>query len=339
MRAFDYVRPTDPHQAVMTLVADPDAQFLAGGTTQLDLMKGGVLRPDRLVDITRLPLRTLAVETGVLRVGALVTMEELAGDRVVAERLPVLREALLAGASVQLRNAATVAGNLLQRTRCTYFRDPSWPCNKRDPGAGCSALAGVHRGHAILGTSEHCIATHPSDMAVALVALDAEVRVLGPGGSRTVPLTRFYRQPDRTPQLETVLGHGELITGVEVPLPAIGSRSGYLKVRDRASYEFALASAAVVAEEGGGVRVALGGVATVPWRAYRAEAVLRAEPDGFAGAAADPGESRVADAPAAFVAAAEAELRAAAPRRDNRYKVELVRRTMIRALQTWAVRP
>lgn len=316
MRAVEYLRATDPGHAVSALVADPDAAFLAGGTNQLDLMKFDVLRPDRLVDITRLPLREIAAGDGVLRVGALVTMEELAAHPAVVERLPVVREALLAGASVQLRNAATIGGNLLQRTRCPYFRDRATACNKREPGTGCSALAGVHRGHAVLGTSDQCIATHPSDLAVALVALDAEVHVLGPAGARSVPLTGFYRPPGDTPAVETVLGHGDLITGVHIPLPAPGARSGYLKVRDRASYEFALASAAVVAEPGR-TRVALGGVATVPWRAYRAEEVLRATPE-------------------ALVAAAGAELAAAEPRRDNGYKVELARRTLVRALTAWA---
>ncbi|WP_249713813.1 FAD binding domain-containing protein [Rhizomonospora bruguierae] len=316
MRTLEYVRVGEPAQAVAELAADPAAAFLAGGTTQLDLMKIGTVTARRLVDITRLPLRDVTFDGGDLRVGALVTMERLAREPVVAQRLPVLRDALLAGASVQLRNAATIGGNLLQRTRCPYFRDVATACNKRDPGAGCAALEGVHRNHAILGTSPHCIATHPSDLAVALVALDAVVRLLGPDGPRTVPLTGFYLPPDDTPRLETVLRHGDLVTGVDIPLPAQGTRSGYLKVRDRASYDFALASAAVVADPGR-TRVALGGVATVPWRARRAEAVLR-------------------EAPEAFVAAAGAELADAEPRRDNGYKVELARRTLIRALSTWA---
>ena len=322
MRAFEYMRATDVSQAVAAVTADPAASYLAGGTTQIDLMKDDVLGPTRLIDITRLPLRGITPSSGTLRIGALTTMEELAADPIVVERLPVVRQALLLGASVQLRNMATIGGNLLQRTRCRYFRDPSCACNKREPGSGCSALQGFHRMHAILGTSEHCIATHASDLAVALVALDAIVQIYGRGGERSVPLTDFYVTPGDTPNVENVLAHGELITAVQVPLPALGARSAYLKVRDRASYEFALTSAAVVLVVQNGVireaRVGLGGVATVPWRARGAEDMLRGAP---------PSEET-------FRAAAEAALVGATPHRENAFKVELAKRTVVRALAT-----
>jgi xanthine dehydrogenase YagS FAD-binding subunit len=324
VRAFKYVRAAEIGQAVDAVTAHRGASYLAGGTTQLDLMKDGVLEPDELVDITRLPLRGIALHDDALRIGALVTMEELAAHRTVRERLPVVREALLLSASVQLRNMATIAGNLLQRTRCRYFRDPSVACNKRVPGSGCSALAGHHRMHAILATSDHCIATHASDVAVALVALDAVVRTTGPAGERRIPLTQLHLPPGESPEVETVLAHGELITGIEVPLPPRGARSGYLKVRDRASYEFALSAAAVVLVIKDGVivdaRVGLGGVATVPWRAVAAERVLR-------GAAATT---------VTFRTAAEATLEGAVARRDNAFKIELAKRTLVRELSILA---
>jgi xanthine dehydrogenase YagS FAD-binding subunit len=322
MQAFEYVRATDVGQAVAAMSADPAASYLAGGTTQIDLMKDGVLGPARLIDISRLPLRGITRDAGVLRIGALTTMEELAADPAVVERLPLVRQALLLSASTQLRNMATIGGNLLQRTRCRYFRDPSCACNKRAPGGGCGALQGFHRVHAILGTSEHCIATHASDLAVALVALDAIVQLQGSTGARSVPLTAFYLPPGDTPQAEHVLAHGELITAVEVPLLPEGARSLYLKVRDRASYEFALASAAVALVVRDGVireaRVGLGGVATMPWRARGAEKVLRGAPPSAA----------------TFRAAAEAALVGATPHRQNAFKVELAKRTVVRALAT-----
>jgi xanthine dehydrogenase YagS FAD-binding subunit len=323
VRAFEYVRAGDADHAVATVAADQGASFLAGGTTQLDLMKDGVLAPGRLVDISRLPLGEVARDDAALRVGALTTMEGLAAEPTVVERLPVVREALLAGASVQLRNMATIGGNLLQRTRCRYFRDPTVAaCNKRDPGSGCAAIGGSHRMHAILGTSEHCIATHASDLAVALVALDAVVHVLGRDGEeRTIPLVRLYRVPAATPEVETVLDHGDLITAVEVPLPSPATRSTYLKVRDRASYEFALASAAVAVEVHRGVvreaGVALGGVGTVPWRAWGAEDVLVGRPATAT----------------TFQEAAAVALDGATPLRDNAFKVDLARRTLVRALE------
>jgi CO/xanthine dehydrogenase FAD-binding subunit len=322
MRAFEYMRATDVDQAVAVVTANPAASYLAGGTTQIDLMKDGVLSPDRLIDITRLPLRDITHSSDTLRIGALTTMEELAADPIVIERLPVVRQALLLGASVQLRTMATIGGNLLQRTRCRYFRDPTCACNKRDPGSGCSALQGFHRMHAILGTSQQCIATHVSDLAVALVALDALVHVRYRDGERAIPLTDFYVPPGDTPHIENVLAHGELITAVEVPLLPTGSRSGYLKVRDRASYEFALTSAAVVLVVENGVireaRVGLGGVATVPWRARGAENILRGAPVSAE----------------TFRAAAEAALAGATAHRDNAFKVELAKRTVVRALET-----
>lgn len=325
MREFEYVRAGEVGQAVALVADDLAASYLAGGTTQLDLMKDGVLEPDRLVDITRLPLRGIVRDGEVLRVGALTTMEELAAEPTVSERLPFLREALLLGASVQLRNMATVGGNLLQRTRCRYFRDPAVPaCNKRRRGSGCAALQGTARMHAILGASEHCIALHASDMAVPLVALDAAVRLRGTSGERTVPLTEFYRVPGDTPDVENVLAHGELITAVEIPLLAMDARSTYLKIRDRGSYEFALTSAAVALRLDRGLigeaRVALGGVGTVPWRAPAAEQVLRGAPPS----------------PDVFTVAAEAAIRDPFTVEGTAFKVELAKRTLVRALRTVA---
>jgi xanthine dehydrogenase YagS FAD-binding subunit len=322
MREFAYVRADEVGQAMAVMTADPAAAYLAGGTTQLDLMKDGVLAPDQLIDITRLPLGGISAADGTLRVGALTTMEELAADRTVAERLPFLREALLLGASVQLRNMATIGGNLLQRTRCRYFRDPTVPaCNKRRPGTGCAAVTGAARMHAILGASEHCIATHASDMAVPLAALDAVVHLRGQSGERAVPLREFYRTPGDTPDVENVLAHGELITAVEIPLLPPGTRSTYLKVRDRVSYEFALVSAGVALRLEGPVvreaRVALGGVGTIPWRALEAEEVLRGATAG----------------PETFAAAAEAVVRDPFTVPGTAFKVELAKRTLVRALR------
>ncbi|KOV52829.1 FAD-binding molybdopterin dehydrogenase [Streptomyces sp. AS58] len=325
MHPFEYVRIADAEQAVAVVTADPDASFLAGGTTQLDLMKDGVLEPDRLVDITRLPLRGIMHGETSVHVGALTSMEELAADTLLRERLPFVREALLLGASTQLRNMATIGGNLLQRARCRYFRDPTVAaCNKRSPGSGCAAITGNQHMHAILGTSEHCIALHASDVAVPFVALDAVVHVQGRNGSRSIPLTRFYLPPGTTPHIENVLEHGELITQVEIPLLPEGTRSHYLKVRDRVSYEFALTSAGVALLLDGDTvreaRVGLGGVGTVPWRAWGAEEVLRG--------AAVSGET--------FRAAAEAALEGARTLPGIAFKVELAKRTLVRALETVA---
>jgi CO/xanthine dehydrogenase FAD-binding subunit len=324
MTAFEYVRPGDVAGAVAMVSADPRAAYLAGGTNQLDLMlKDAVADADRLVDIGRLPLHGVSRTGDTLKVGALTTMEELAADPAVGERAPLVREALLAGASVQLRNMATIGGNLLQRTRCRYFRDRDvTACNKRIPGSGCAALSGAPRMHAILGASEHCIAVHASDLCVSLVALDALVHLRGAGGQRSVPLTEFYLIPGNRPDRENVLEHGELIMRVDIPLPATGTRSGYLKVRDRASYEFALASAAatLVIQDGTvtTARLALGGVATIPWRAREAEAVL-------AGA---PVNDRT------FRAAAEAAISDPFTVPGTAFKVELAQRTIVRVLQT-----
>jgi len=324
MRPFEYIQATEPAQAVATVTADPATDYVAGGTTQVDLMlKDGILSPSRLVDVTKLPLQWITADAAVIRVGATTTMEELAADPTVVRRLPFVRESLLRSASVQLRNMATIGGNLLQRTRCRYYRDPAVDaCNKRKPGSGCAAVTGPARMHAILGASPHCIALHASDLAVALVTLDTVVHILGPGGVRSVPLTEFYLEPDGTPDIENVMAHGELITDIEIPLLPEGARQTYLKVRDRTSYEFALASAAVavVVEDKmlRDVRIGLGGVGTIPWRAYDAEHVLR-------------------EAPASnetFRAAAEAAVRDPFTVPGTAFKVELAKRTLVRALQT-----
>jgi xanthine dehydrogenase YagS FAD-binding subunit len=321
MHTFEYLQATDVDHAVATVTANAAASYVAGGTTQIDLLKDGVLNPAQLVDITRLPLHGITSDGATLRIGALTTMEDLAAHPLVTERLPVVRQALLLGASPQLRNMATIGGNLLQRTRCRYFRDPACACNKRAPGSGCSAMQGFHRMHAILGTSAHCIATHASDLAVALIALDAVVHTRGQDGARTIPLAAFYLTPGETPNREHVLAHGDLITAVEVPFLAQGARSSYLKVRDRASYEFALTAAAVVLEVEDGLirdgRIGLGGVATIPWRARGGEDILRGSPATTE----------------TFRAAAEAALVGATPYRDNAYKVELARRMIVRALE------
>ena len=324
MPPFEYVRADDTAAAVALVSADPEAEYLAGGTTELDLvLKDGVLAPARLVDITRLPLRGITRAEDSLRVGALVTMEELVADPTVSERVPFVGEALLAGASPQLRNMATIGGNLLQRTRCRYFRDSTVSaCNKRTPGSGCAAVRGPARMHAILGASEHCIALHASDLCVPLVALDAVVDIEGVDGSRSVPLTQFYVLPGEQPDIENVLQHGELITGIRIPLLPVGTRSGYLKVRDRASYEFALASAAasLVIEDGAivGARLALGGVGTMPWRSREAEEILQGA----------PATGRT------FRAAARAALGDPFTVAGTTFKVELAERTIVRILHT-----
>ncbi len=297
-------------------------RYIGGGTTLVDLMKLDVETPKTLVDVTGLPLAAVEkLPDGGLRIGALVRNSDLAFDPTVKAEYAVLSEALLSGASAQLRNMATTGGNLLQRTRCPYFRDTSYTnCNKRNPGSGCAAMDGHNRMMAILGTSEDCIATHPSDMAVAMTALEATVHVQGAKGKREIAIGEFYKLPGTTPNVENALEPGELITHVTLPTPRRGSKQVYLKLRDRASYEFALASAAVVAETSGGhvryVRVALGGVGTRPWRAHEAEAALVGKP-----ATAEH-----------FRAAAEAALKGAKPQTENGFKVELAKRCMTRAL-------
>jgi xanthine dehydrogenase YagS FAD-binding subunit len=317
MRPFRFERATDADQAVALLAGEPAARFLGGGTNLVDLMRLGVETPAVLVDINRLPGhdRIDETEAGGLRIGAAVTNSELAADVRVRERYPVLSEAVLHGASGQLRNLATVGGNLLQRTRCAYFTDVTKPCNKRRPGTGCPAREGHHYNHAIIGHSEYCVATHPSDMAVALAALGATVHVSGEDGARAVPIPGLHRLPGDQPYRDTVLEPGELITAVELgPPPRTEARQHYRKVRERRSFAFALVSVAVVLDRdergmASDVRIALGGVAHVPWRASRAEEVLR-------GGEID--EQRVAEA-------ARAELAQARPLRDNGYKVELAR--------------
>jgi xanthine dehydrogenase YagS FAD-binding subunit len=322
MHPFTYAAVTQPAEAIAQLAANPRAAFVAGGTNLIDDMKLGVETPQHLVDVNRLPLDKIEpADGGGLRVGALVRNSDLAYHPEVVARYPVLSQALLSGASAQLRNMATTAGNLLQRTRCYYFRDVSAPCNKRQPGSGCSAINGFNRIHAILGTSDKCIATHPSDMCVAMAALDAVIHTQPPAGPpRSIPINQFYVPYGDDPAKENILAHGELITAVDLPPLPWAKRSHYLKVRDRASYEFALASAAVALDlDGGkirGARIALGGVATKPWRATEAEQQL-------AGKAPDE---------QAFAAAAETALRGAKPQKFNAFKIELCKRTIVQAL-------
>ncbi|HEX7735739.1 MAG TPA: xanthine dehydrogenase family protein subunit M [Ktedonobacteraceae bacterium] len=321
MNPFRYVRATDAPTALALLAMDPHGSFLGGGTNLVDHMKLGIAQPELLVDITHLPYNRLEqLADGGMRIGAMVRNSDLAVDPLIRARYPMLAQALLAGASAQLRNLATTGGNLLQRTRCVYFQDASMPCNKRVPGSGCPARAGYNRDLAILGASEMCIATHPSDMAVALAALDAVVRVLGPDGERALPLADFYRLPGNEPQRDTVLNHGELITAVDLPDLPFVTRSHYRKVRDRASYAFALVSVAAALDlEQGRVRdcrIALGGVAPAPWRAWKAEAMLRGAPA----------------TEEMFQRAAEAELAPAQPLPGNAFKVPLARNTLVRTL-------
>ena len=325
MKPFRYERATDAASAVALVTADPDARFLGGGTNLVDLMKLDVERPGLLVDVSGLDLPGIEVTAdGGLRIGAQVRNSDLAVDPAVRARFPVLSQALLSGASGQLRNAATVGGNLVQRTRCLYFQDVSKPCNKRAPGTGCPARAGEHRDLAILGTSDACIATHPSDFAVALAALDARVNVVGVDGVRTVPVTELHRLPGDEPERDTVLQHGELVDRIEVPPSSFATRSAYRKVRDRASFAFALVSVAAALDVADGavrdVRVALGGVAPRPWRATVAEAALRGRPATAAN----------------FVDAISAELESAAPLPGNAFKVPLARNVVARVLEDLA---
>jgi xanthine dehydrogenase YagS FAD-binding subunit len=328
MHTFEFVRPADSAAAVATAAQAKTAQqgadvrFVAGGTTLLDLMKLNVETPGRVVDINRLPLDKIeATPDGGLRIGATVRNSDLAYHPTVQRDYAVLSQALLNGASAQLRNMATTAGNLLQRTRCVYFRDTAMPCNKREPGTGCPAITGSNRTLAVLGTSEHCIATNPSDMCVAMAALEATIQVQGAKGTRAIPIGEFHLLPGTTPNRETVLEPGDLITHVTLPPPVAGSKQVYLKLRDRASYEFALASAAVVITVAGGkvtrARVALGGVGTKPWRSPEAEAALVGQPVNQAN----------------FRKAAEAALRDAKPQSENGFKIELAKRCLTHALE------
>ena len=328
MKPFELTRANDPGQAIAvaekanTAQQGADIRFIAGGTNLVDYMKLNVETPRQLVDVNHLPFDKIeALPDGGLSIGAVVRNSDLAYHPIVRKNYAVLSEALLSGASPQLRNMATTAGNLLQRTRCMYFRDTAMPCNKREPGSGCAAITGVNRGLAILGTSEHCIASNPSDMNVALAALEATIHISGPKGERSVTIGDFHLLPGNTPNRETVLEPGDLITHVILPPPSPGNRSLYLKLRDRASFEFALASAAVVITADGGkitrARVALGGVGTKPWRSPEAEAELT-------------GQSATQ---AVFQKAAEAALRDAKPQSENGFKVELAKRCLVHALK------
>lgn len=324
MNPFAYARAADLQQAVSGISANPQTKFLGGGTNLIDLMKMGVETPTRLIDINRLPLTQIEeLPNGKgIRIGALTRNSDVAEHALIKERYPVLSEAFLSGASPQLRNMATTGGNLMQRTRCYYFYDPAFPmCNKRKPGSGCGALEGFNRIHAILGQSEQCIATHPSDMCVALAALDAVIRVQGPKGEREIPIADFHRLPGNTPNVDTNLQANELITAVDLPTLSPTTRSHYLKVRDRASYAFALVSVAAVIDFGSdrtitSARVALGGVAHKPWRALDAEKML-------AGQTADQN---------VFRAAADAALRGAKAYKHNSFKIELAKRSIVRVL-------
>ena len=321
MKPFVFEQAATPAEAARAVAHQPNSMFLAGGTTLVDLMKIDVLTPASLVHVGQLALNDIEVADDSVRVGANVRNNQLAWHPVIRSQFPVLSEALLSGATTQLRNMATVAGNIMQRTRCPYFRDVHAACNRRTRGSGCDAMLGFNRGHAVLGTSDSCIATHPSDMCVAMVILDAVIHTLKPDGStRAIPFNEFHRIPGDTPDLETNLEHGELITHVVLPKHTIAQRSHYLKVRDRASYEFALASAAVALDLDGdtitSARIGLGGVATKPWRCFEAEQLL---------AGADATD-------VTFQRAADSALADAIGREHNRFKITLAKRTIVRAL-------
>jgi xanthine dehydrogenase YagS FAD-binding subunit len=329
MHSFEFIRPADSTAAITAAAQSKTAQqgaevrFMGGGTTLIDLMKLNVETPARVLDVNRLPLDKIELmPEGGLKIGATVRNSDLAYDAHVQRDYSVLSQAILSGASAQIRNMATVAGNLVQRTRCMYFRDTAMPCNKREPGSGCPAITGNNRTLAILGTSDHCIATNPSDMCVAMAALEATIHVQGPKGSRAISFGDFHLLPGSTPHRETLLEPGDLITHVTLPPPMAGSKQVYLKLRDRASYEFALASAAVVLTIASvnvtRARIALGGVGTKPWRSHEAEAVLAGRPANDAN----------------FRKAAEAALRGAKPQSENGFKIELARRCLTHALRT-----
>jgi xanthine dehydrogenase YagS FAD-binding subunit len=317
---FVYKRADSVADAVEQGALNPASRFLGGGTNLIDLMKYGVERPEVLIDVTHLPLTRIEPIAGGLRIGALVRNSDIAADRVVASSYPVLAEAILNGASPQLRNMATTGGNLMQRTRCYYFYDTAFPCNKRQPGSGCSAIGGQNRIHAVLGQSEACIAVNPSDMSVALCALDAVVQVESARGKRAIPIVDFHRLPGDSPHIDTNLRRDELITAVDLPESVLAARSHYIKVRDRASYAFALVSAAVALDAPGGTiraaRIALGGVAHKPWRATSAERFLSGKPAN----------------PSSFRGAAELALEGARGYEHNAFKIELAKRTIVRAL-------
>ena len=323
MRNFDYQRAGDVAEATALHGNDHSADFIAGGTNLIDMVKLDIMRPERLVDVNRLPLTGIeSLDDGRLKIGALVTNTDLAYHERVLADYPVLSEAILTGASTQLRNVATTAGNVMQRTRCPYFRNPARPCNKREPGSGCGALEGINRNHAVLGTSDQCIAVHPSDMCVGMQALGATLTIEGPGGTRDIPFEDYHLLPGDTPEREHDLNDGELITHVTLDAPIDGARGHYLKLRDRMSYEFALAScAAVVALDGDTIRearIALGGVGTKPWRSHEAEAALSGQPA----------------TEQTFQKAAEAAMAGAVAHRDNAFKIPLAKQAIVRALAT-----
>ena len=324
MRPFKFSKVTDVARATQMVAANRDAKFIAGGTNLLDLMKEGVERPSELVDLSRLSLSQIRAVSGAVSIGALAKNTDTANHPLIRRDYPLLSQAILAGASAQIRNMATNGGNLMQRTRCTYFYDVGMPCNKREPGTGCGAMEGVNKAHALFGWSDKCIAVNPSDMNVALVALDAVVRVQSPDGKqRSIPFGEFHRLPGDTPEKDNTLTHGELITSIEIPASSsvYASNSHYLKVRDRASYAYALVSIAAAFETKGGMiqksRIAMGGVSHKPWRAFAAEKLL----DG----------KRPTDD--LIKAAAEAEMKDAKPLEHNRYKVELGRRALVLAIK------
>jgi xanthine dehydrogenase YagS FAD-binding subunit len=321
MRPFKYVRASDPSTAVQSVAANPQAKFLAGGTNLLDLMKEDVERPNELVDLTRLDLAEIKAKGGGVSIGALAKNSDTANHPLIRKHYPLLTQAIVAGASAQLRNMATNGGNLMQRTRCQYFYDVAMPCNKREPGSGCGALEGINRIHAILGASDKCVATYPGDMANALYALEAVVRVRGTNGQeRTIPVDEFHRLPGDTPERDNNLEHGELIVAIELPQSSFAKNSYYLKVRDRASYAFALVAVAAALEIDRGnvkqARVVLGGVAHKPWRSRDAEAALTGRPA----------------TEATFRRAADVALEGARPLAHNGYKVELGKRAIVRAM-------
>ncbi len=322
MRPFKYTRANDAANAVQTATANANSQFLAGGTNLIDLMKEDVERPDELVDITRLNFgQVKSMDNGSVSIGGTAKNTDTANHPLIRQNFPLLTQAILAGASGQIRNMATNGGNINQRTRCSYFYDTAMPCNKRDPGTGCGALEGINRNHAIFGWSKECVATFPGDMAIALVALDATVKAQKPDGTeRSIPFADYHRLPGDMPQKDNNLEHGELITAIEIPKNNFAAKSYYLKVRDRASYAFALVSVAAALEMDGNkikqVRVAMGGVSHKPWRALEAEKMLVGK---------DATEAN-------FKAAADAEMKAARPLEYNKFKVELGRRAIVRGL-------
>jgi xanthine dehydrogenase YagS FAD-binding subunit len=328
MKPFAYARASDANGAVQEVTGNADSKFVAGGTNLIDLMKYRVEQPTKLVDINRLELAQITeLPGGGVRIGALARNSDMADHPLIRERYPVLSEALVSGASPQLRNLATAGGNLLQRTRCYYFYDVGFTeCNKRSPGSGCAALNGFNRIHAILGASDQCIATHPSDMAVAMAALSAVIQVQGPNGIRAIPIAEFHRLPGNTPEVDTNLKHGELITSIDLPATPSARRSHYLKVRDRNSYAFALVSVAAVLDVDGGTirdaRIALGGVAHKPWRGPSAERLL-------------VGKSAKS---ASYLLAANAIVQGAKPYEHNGFKIELAKRSIVRALENAEVR-